>query len=142
MNPKQNFCKAILAVSISLFLISCISSFTMPMTTGEKWLYSKKENPEINISGKWVSQEWGKATFKQENRDVKGSLGEYPVKGVVSGTTVYLLMYWGEKVYFTAELKVSDNNTLKGVYVKYAIIDEVQENDRRYSIKPIILEPL
>jgi hypothetical protein len=112
------------------------------MIKGERWLYSKKGNPEINISGKWVSQEWGKATFKQENKDVKGALGEYPVKGVVSGTTVYLMMYWGEKLYFTAELKASDYNTLKGVYVKYAIVDEVQENDRRYSIKPIILEPL
>ena len=139
MNSKQNFCKVILVVSISLFLISC---FTMPMIKGEKWLYSKQENPKINISGKWVSQEWGKGTFKQENKDVNGSLGEYPVKGVVSGTTVYLLMYWGEKVYFTAELKASDNNTLKGVYVKYAIVDEVKQNDRRYSIKSIILEPL
>ncbi len=139
MNSKKDFCKATLVVSISLFLISC---FTMPMIKGEEWLHSKKENPEINISGKWVSQEWGKGTFKQENKDVKGTLGEYPVKGVVSGTTVFLLMYWGEKVYFTAELKASDNDTLKGFYVKYAIVDEVQENDRRYSLKPIILEPL
>ena len=139
MNSTKDFCKVILVVGISCFLISC---FTMPMIKGDKWLYSKKENPEINISGKWVSQEWGKATFKQEKKDVKGTLGEYPVKGVVSGTTVYLLMYWDEKVYFTAELKASDNNTLEGVYVKYAIVDEVQQNDRRYSLKSIILEPL
>ncbi len=139
MISKNDFCKVTLVVSISLFLVSC---FTMPMIKGEKWLYSKKENPKINISGKWVSQEWGKATFKQENKDVKGTLGEYPVKGVVSGTTVYLLMYWDEKVYFTAELKASDNNTLEGVYVKYAIVDEVQNNDRRYSLKSISLEPL
>ena len=50
MHSRKDSSKAILVVSISLFFISC----GVPMTKGEEWLYSKKENPEINISGTWV----------------------------------------------------------------------------------------
>jgi hypothetical protein len=137
MNSKKDFCKVILVLSISLFFISC----GVPMTKGEKWLYSKKENPEINISGTWVSPEWGVATFKQENKDVTGSLGDYPVKGIVSGNTIYLLMYSGKRVHYSAELKASDNNTFKGVYSKYAIVAEVINNPN-YLTRPMSLAPM
>ena len=134
MHSRKGSCKVILVASISLLLMSCGVS----MTKGEEWLYSKKENPEINISGTWVSPEWGNATFKQENKDVTGSLGDYPVKGVVSGTTVYLLMYSGKRVHYSAELKASDNNTFKGVYSKYAIVGE----DPTSYTRPMSLAPM
>jgi len=77
----------------------------------------------LDISGTWASPEWGAATFKQEGREITGTLGDYPAKGVVSGSSLYLLMYSGDKVDYFAELKAVDKNTLKGSYSKYDLID-------------------
>ena len=127
MNSRTGFRKLALVITFGLFLMSC----GVPMTKGQNWLDSKKDNPEINISGTWTSPEWGTARFKQENRNVEGVLGDYPVKGVVSGNTIYLLMYSGNKVDYSAELKASDNNNCKGFYSKYAIVDEAETGNKR-----------
>ncbi len=130
---SRSFCKVILMVSAGLFLMSCAS---MPMTKGQAWLDSKKDNPTINVSGAWASTEWGSSTFKQEGKNVSGVLGDYPAKGVVSGDTLYLLMYSGSKVDYSAELKALDNNTLKGSYSKYSIVEQAD------SKRPINLKRL
>ena len=135
MISKKDFGKVIAVLCLGLFLVSC----AVPMIKAEKWLDSKKEKPEINISGTWTSPEWGPAAFKQNERDVTGTLGDYPAKGVVSGSNIYLLMYSGNKVDYFAELKAVDNNTLKGSYSKYHIIDELQGKDREL-LKPINLK--
>ncbi len=129
---SRSFCKVILLVSCGLFLVSC----GMAMTKGQTWLDSKKDNPTINVSGSWTSPEWGAARFTQVDRNVSGALGDYPVKGVVSGDTLYLLMFSGSKVDYSAELKALDKNTLKGSYSKYSI---VEQSDQK---KPIDLKRL
>ncbi len=113
------------------------------MVKGEKWLNSKQGNPEVNISGAWVSPEWGVGKFEQNEREITGTLGDYPVKGVVSGSNIYLLMFWGDKVDYSAELKALDSNTFQGSYCQYDIIDELKkrlkEKDPAF-IKPINLK--
>jgi hypothetical protein len=109
------------------------------MVIGEKWLDSKKDKPEINISGTWASPEWGAAKFNQEGRGITGVLGDYPAKGVVSGSSIYLLMYSGDKVDYFAELKAIDNNTFQGSYSKYETIDEARKRDPNL-VKPINLK--
>ncbi len=101
------------------------------MTKGQSWLDSKKDNPQINVTGTWTSPEWGTGRFKQENRNVEGVLGDYPVKGAVSGVTLYLLMYSGSKVDYSAELQALDSNTFKGFYSKYALVDEAEAGNKR-----------
>ena len=125
--------KLTLLICIALFLASCAG---VPMIQGEKWLDSKQGKPEIFISGTWQSPEWGAAVFKQNGREVNGTLGDYPAKGVVSGNSVYLLMYAGDKIDYFAELKALDNDTLQGSYSKYHIVDEPQPKDREF-IKPV-----
>ena len=117
MNSKTDFGKVIVVICLGLFLVSCGVS----IKKAEKWLDSKKDKPEINISGTWTSPEWGAAMFKQNEREITGTLGDYPAKGVVSGTSIYLLMYSGNKVDYFAELKAVDNNTFRfqGSYSKY-----------------------
>ena len=96
------------------------------MARGLKWLDTKTAQPEIDVSGIWNSPEWGsEAKFKQKGNEVTGTLGGYPVRGVVSGNRLYLLMYSAEKIHYSADLKTSDQNTLTGVYSKYSIIDDV-----------------
>jgi len=125
-----------LVLSLVLFLASCAGG---PMIQGEKWLDSKQGKPEIDIAGNWQSLEWGAAVFKQNGREVNGTLGDYPAKGVVSGNYVYLIMYAGGKIDYFAELKAVDKNTLMGQYSKYHIIDEPQPKDREF-IKPVNLK--
>ena len=130
MNSRNDYLSIIMVVFFALFIVSC--QVGLPMVEGTKWLNSKNDRPEINISGTWTSPEWGAATFKQEGKDITGVLGDYPVTGVVSGDSVYLLMYYDDKVDYSAELKASDDKILKGSYSKYRIIDEVK-NDSYYT---------
>lgn len=136
MKSMTKFGKLAFVICITLPFVSCAG---VPMVEGVKWLNSKQDKPEINISGTWQSLEWGAAVFKQNEKEVNGTLGDYPAKGVVSGNSVYLLMYSGEKIDYFAELKAVDNNTLKGSYSKYHIVDEPQSKDREY-IKPVNLK--
>jgi hypothetical protein len=107
------------------------------MIEGQKWLDSKNDRPEINISGVWTSPEWGIAIFKQDGKNVTGMLGDYPVRGVVSGNSISLLMYHDDGVYYFAELKALDNNTFKGFYsLKYATVDEIKKEQSSYK-KPM-----
>ena len=124
--------------AIVLLLVSAVlSACGVAMTEGEKWLDSQKDAPEMNIAGMWDSPEWGKANFKQEKREISGMLGDYPVRGVVSGNNLYLLMYAGDKVHYSAKLKASDENTFQGSYSKYSIIDQPRSGSD--YIRPINL---
>jgi len=97
------------------------------MIKGENWLASKTAKPDMDVSGVWFSPEWGSANFKQEGRNITGTLGDYPVKGVVSGNDLYLLMYSGDKIHYFAELKAADKNTFKGQYSeKYGTFDDAK----------------
>jgi len=107
------------------------------VTQGENWLASKTDKPEMDVSGTWTSPEWGRATFKQDGKNVTGVLGDYPARGVVSGNVLYLMMYAGEKADYFAELKATDLNNFNGVYSKYKPVDEVRK-DPGYT-KPMSL---
>ena len=125
MNSRTGFCKIPIVISLAILLMSC-GGQGVSMIRGEHWLASKTDKTEMNVSGTWSSPEWGEAIFKQEENHITGTLGDYPVKGVVSGKALYLMMYWGEKVHYFAELNAIDNNSFVGLYSKYYIIDEVR----------------
>jgi hypothetical protein len=135
MNSKFGLGKGIVVICLGLFLVSCATS----MKKGEIWLESQKDKPEINISGKWISPEWGEATFKQEGREITGTLGDYPAKGVVSGSGLYLLMYSGNTVDYYAELKAANKDAFEGIYSKWFTIDELKKMDPK-SLKPLNLK--
>jgi hypothetical protein len=137
MISKTDFGKVVLVIWLSLFLVSCGATMGPAMIQGEKWLDSKKDNPEINISGNWTSPEWGVAIFKQEGRELTGTLGDYPAKGVVSGSSIYLLMYADDKVHYFAQLKAVDANTFKGIYSKYYMIDENPPSEKPINLKRV-----
>jgi hypothetical protein len=135
MNAKAVFCKMTAVILLTLSLVSCGT----PLVKGEKWLASKQGAPEINISGTWTSPEWGSASFKQNEKEIVGTLGDYPAKGVVSGRSIYLYMYAGNKIDYFAELKAVDNNTLHGLYSKYEVIEEFTGKDREL-LRPVNLK--
>jgi len=137
MNLKTDFGKKMLVLCLGLFLVSCAAG--APMVVGQKWLDSKEDTPEIDISGTWTSPEWGGAKFKQEGREITGALGDYPAKGVASGSGLYLIMYSGDKVDYFAELRAMDRDTFQGSYSKYETIDEARKKDPKL-VRPVSLK--
>ncbi len=110
------------------------------MPRGLNWLDTKTAKPEIDVSGIWNSPEWGAAEFEQAGNKVSGTLGDYPAKGVVSGNHLYLLMYSGNNIHYTADLKATRKGKLTGVYSKYTIIDEaIKDPGDRGMVRPINL---
>jgi hypothetical protein len=135
MQSQKHFCKLLVILGLGLSLVSC----AMPMKKAEKWLDTKQEKPGIDITGKWDSREWGEAEFNQNEREVRGKLGDYPAKGVVSGNNIYLLMYDGDKVDYIAELKVVDENTLQGSYCQNFIPEQLEGKEREI-LRPVNLK--
>jgi hypothetical protein len=70
----------------------------------------------MEVSGTWSSPDWGIAILKQKENGITGTFGEYLVKGVASGNSLYLMMYLGDRAYYFAELKATDKDTFKGRY--------------------------
>ena len=123
MNSRIRF----FGVALVVCSVLCLQACGVSMIKGENWLASKTAKPDMDVSGIWSSPEWGDAKFKQEGKNVTGTLGDYPAKGVVSGNDLYLLMYSGDKIHYFAELKAADKNTFKGLYSeKYGTIDEAK----------------
>jgi hypothetical protein len=77
---------------------------------------------EWDTGGVWTGG-WGKGSFIQEGRKFSGTLGLYFVEGVVSGSDVYMVIFSGKKIYYTALLKKTDSGTYMGKVAEKTIVD-------------------
>lgn len=119
---------------VFLPLMACSTALTKAEI--DPWLQEVAEDktPAINIEGRWQDAEanpdtpfgWGRGYFEQEGNEVKGSLGNYNVKGKVSGDTVYLVFLSAGEVYHTARLEKKKDDILRGDY--FYSDDTEQEN--------------
>lgn len=82
--------------------------------TGDNWLSDQTEPAGFNLSGNWISDDWGRATLIQNGRRVSGSLGGYEVEGIVSGQRAYLLIAQGDWYYYSAVLELQRPGLLTG----------------------------
>jgi len=82
--------------------------------TGDNWLSDQTEPAGINLTGSWISDDWGRATLLQNGRRVSGSLGGYEVEGVASGQRAYLLIAQGDWYYYSAVLELQRPGLLTG----------------------------
>ncbi|MEX1119050.1 MAG: hypothetical protein WEB60_09670 [Terrimicrobiaceae bacterium] len=83
---------------------------------GDAWLSDQMEPPMIDISGSYKSDDWGRSYFSQNGSNVRGHLGDYPVKGVVSGNKAYLLVTEGGWYYYSAIVEMPRPGLLTGYY--------------------------
>ncbi len=107
--------KSSLAVVLALSLIF-VFSCALTQKEVDPWLdtVSGNKTPEIDITGKWRNAEggwfgWGEGYLRQEQNKISGAIGDYNIKGVVSGKTVYLVFLYAGKVYYTARLEMFQN---------------------------------
>ncbi|MDX2082296.1 MAG: hypothetical protein SFU53_16045 [Terrimicrobiaceae bacterium] len=81
---------------------------------GDRWLSDQLEPAAINISGNWLSDDWGRGEFVQNGRRITGRLGDYDVRGVASGNQAYLLIASDEWYYYSAILQMPRPGLLTG----------------------------
>jgi hypothetical protein len=100
-----------------IFLPGCNTKerYAKNRAAGEAWLAEHKANAGINVAGRWHSDDWGGAEFVQRGRNVTGTLGEFQVQGVVSGSKAYLTISERGWIYYTAILERS-GTSLTGFY--------------------------
>ncbi len=85
---------------------------------GEAWLSDQIEPAGLNVGGTWKSDDWGNGFLYQNGRTVSGQLGNYSVKGVVSGPRLYLLFRDGDWTYYSAVLDGPNPFVLEGRYTR------------------------
>lgn len=117
----------ILLVCMLVLLTSACNSLTREGSS--EWLEGKSGSVTVNMTGKWNaggawSGGWGEGNFLQEGRNISGTLGMYYVDGVVSGDNVYLVLFSGRKVYYTARLKKNGEGYYIGKAAYRVIIDK------------------
>lgn len=107
-----------LVVLMGLGLVGCNTTekYAANNAAGQRWLDEHGRSASINLGGAWYSEVWGGARFTQSGRTVTGSLGNYNVRGVVSGGQAYLVVHSGGWVYYTAVLAKPSANQLSGFY--------------------------
>ncbi len=119
----RSFSTVFLTLSV-IFVISCARE-VLRQNEIDPWLntISGGKPSEINITGKWHDAEgstyfgWGEGYLRQEQNKITGAIGNYNIKGVVSGKTVYLVFLSGGNVHYTARLEMSQD-LLTGNYFK------------------------
>ncbi len=133
----------ILFIVPAFFIMSCASA--LQVTDIDSWLTTKAAgtNAAVNITGNWTDalnetdsfMSWGKAELTQTGNTVSGNISSYVVKGIVSGKTVYLVLYNGAKVDYTAKFELKNNNELYGDY--YSSRDPGQTKPTPMSFKKV-----
>ncbi|HEY9161201.1 MAG TPA: hypothetical protein VIS94_08955 [Desulfomonilia bacterium] len=133
----------IMFVVPAFFIISCAS--TLQVTDIDSWLTTKAAgvNATANITGTWKDalnetdsfMSWGQGEWTQTGNIITGNISSYVIKGIMSGKTVYIVLYNGAKVDYTAKLELKNNNELYGNY--YSSRDPGQTKPTPMSFKKV-----
>ena len=128
----------ILVVLMGLSLIGCGTSekYAANNADGQRWLDEHRSSAGISVGGIWQSEEWGGSKLVQDGRTVNGTLGNYSVRGVVSGQRAYLLLSSNGWIFYTAVLAKPTATQLSGFYsytVPFSLADQRQLELRRIN---------
>ncbi len=113
---RRVFCLLLLVLFSGCSIINEVTDerYNRNNAAGDRWLSDQLGSAEINVSGNWTSNDWGRAELVQRGRQISGSLGGYNVRGVASGTRAYLLIAQGEWYYYSAVLEMPRPGLLTG----------------------------
>ncbi len=112
--------RRIAALLALLFTCTILPHAQISESDGKAWLEANTAPPAMNVTGIWDGGDWGTVTLtqRQGGRKVIGTADSWDVTGVVSGNTVYLVIWKRDKVAFTAKLTLDNSSQLTGVYAK------------------------
>lgn len=121
-------------------VIAIIALFILPASgqkvdkEGKAWLNTCADPVALNVTGVWRDAKWGNLslTQHQDSRQVIGSGDGWNISGVVSGKSVCLLFFDGNKVAYSAKLTADASGNLAGAYVRGML----SEKSRTTSMNP------
>ena len=116
-----------LALPVLVGMVACTPQLTTIQTT--TWLEAKPAKADMDVSGRWDSGQymvgpgWGAVQLAQDGSKVMGSIGLYNVEGRVRGQQLYLVLFSGNKAYYTVILDKTKPGELSGMAYSRAIAD-------------------
>lgn len=121
-----------------ILLISMMMSCATTLNY-DAWLDAQSMPSQLDVTGKWnaglsMAGGWGEANLIQKERNVYGTLGLYSIKGVVSKTSLFVKIFSGGHVYYTAKLDANKDGSLSGVAIKGAIVESPEASNADISI--------
>lgn len=129
MDNKRKYFGVSLIGLMGLFFIITTAFAEVSVKDANDWLSSKATAaPKVDLTGKWDAGSawnggWGEGNFFQEKASFNGSLGMYNVKGVVSGTDLYLVLTSNDWVYYTAKMSRQSDGSFTGKATKETLVD-------------------
>jgi hypothetical protein len=111
----------LIALIGSVFLQAGCSNaekYAANQSASSSWLKATAGTSRVSIDGTWQSLEFGwggDGRFVQTGNQITGALGNYSVRGVINGSTVYLTFDSNGWTYYTCVLK-KNGNMLAGFY--------------------------
>jgi hypothetical protein len=89
-----------------------------------------RQPPGINLSGVWESTDWELARLRQNDSEVSGWIGDFWVRGVVTGKEAFLFLMSRGQAQYTMRLAQTDSGTLEGDYFnKLATYRDMSSDD-------------
>lgn len=104
----------------AILLTACNSPqrFEANRAAAQSWLSSQAGTARGNVSGTWRDETrdaWGDARLSQRGNKISGTLGNYEVDGVMSGSRVFLALRADDWYYYSVEA-VHKGPVLEGRY--------------------------
>jgi hypothetical protein len=121
---------------IALAATTCIVSPALGQRVdreGKTWLSTCSDPAALNVTGVWKDAKWGNITLNQhqDSRQVVGSGDGWNISGIVSGKSVCLLFFNGDKVTYSAKLTEDASGNLAGGYVKGMLSEKSKTSPMR-----------
>ncbi len=118
---KKHICASLLLIAFLAF-VSC--STAMKREEIDPWLQNMAgdTSPEIHIEGWWKDAHtdaafgWGRGRIEQDGNKIDGAMGQYNLRGRISGNTVYLVFLSAGEVHYTGRLEMIEDGLLQGNY--------------------------
>jgi hypothetical protein len=108
------------ALLVMVFAFSVLLHGQVAEKDGKAWLDANTDRPAMNVTGIWDGGDWGLVSLNQHQggRRIIGTADSWDVTGIVSGKTVYLLIWKKDTIAFSAKLTIEGTSQLTGVYAK------------------------
>jgi hypothetical protein len=112
--------RRVTALLVLLFTCAILLHAQISERDGKAWLEANTAPPAMNVTGIWDAGGWGTVTLTQHQggRRVIGTADSWDVTGVVSGNSLFLVIWKKDKVAFTAKLTLDSLSQLTGAYAK------------------------
>lgn len=111
--------KVICLVGCLLLISGCARNMSEINQKADLWIEDYKGPSSIDITGTWMSSDWGTAVLKQDGNRVSGVLGDYFIKGRITDKTIRMGFYFDTDLYFSVIMDMINKDELKGKYYKY-----------------------